>query len=98
MTQLLILTLSIFQLMEAGFGFPLEGTETSPEEMSGLLEGDMVLSEEQIRMLNGNTRVGQTSRLRFWNKTGQHVTVPYIIDEESGYSECSAQLKSSNIK
>lgn len=59
--------------------------EENPEEVGGNFEGDMIMSETQLRDLHYGPRNGRLSKASRWPKKDGIVTVPYRFDSDSDY-------------
>lgn len=57
--------------------------EDSPEELSGQFEGDIVISQEQLREMESFSRIGHRDTKYRW----PDAVVPFKIEIES-YSKC----------
>ena len=85
--------------MNAQNGDPLQDLM----ETSGLFEGDIILSDEEIAEMSNNTeealngyRSATTRRDRKWKKRGSTVQVPYVLS--SSYDEKERAYISRAIK
>lgn len=86
MKQVAVLILLMVHSTKLGYGFPIE---VSPEEIGGYYEGDMQLSEEQMRLLQTNSRSGIIFEQYRWPKSRGLVMVPFKYQNGSNYSELS---------
>lgn len=78
----------LMTLLKSGYGFPMDISLISPEEMSGFFEGDMELYEHQYRDSIINPMSGLINTKHRWprNLAGA-VVVPYTFSAENPFSE-----------
>ena len=83
----LIVFLVEFSLCAKFYGSKSYFTKLNPEEVGGNFEGDMILSDKQMRNLHYMPRNGRIDAKYRWSKQDGMVIVPYKFDSEYDYSK-----------